>query len=189
MFIASSRNLFVNNLHIFWPSTILLITLDQLKSVRVKFHADWTKSQKGVRKSRFSSFCNFEKKLSRQMEAWPIVKWFSSIQEIWGYRCFWMCNIRCGSYRQKRVGLGYSAPCRRTYVVFSVWGTCRCLDQPSKLYCPPLHGLACSTTFSKRKIQIKIFTYYRVSSRVRVSTAEGMRMQEYTFPRPLGLAP
>ena len=30
----------------------------------------------------------------------------------------------------------------------------RSLDQPSKLHRPPLHGLACSTTFSQRKIKI-----------------------------------
>ena len=42
-----------------------MITLDQvqLKSVHAKFHADRTKSQGGVRKSRFSSFCDFVKKL------------------------------------------------------------------------------------------------------------------------------
>ena len=57
--IASYRNLFVNNLQIFWPSKILLISLDevQLKSVCAKFHVDRTKSQGGVRKSRFFSFC------------------------------------------------------------------------------------------------------------------------------------
>ena len=41
-----------------------MITLDQvqLKSVHAKFHADRTKSQGGVRKSMFSSFCDFAKK-------------------------------------------------------------------------------------------------------------------------------
>ena len=67
-----------------------------------------------------------------------------------------MCDIRCWSYRQKHFGLGYSAPCRRIYVVFCVWGTCRCLDQRSKLHRPPLHGLACSTTFSRRKKNLTI---------------------------------
>ena len=47
--------MFFNNLRIFWPSKILLITLDQvqLKSVHAKFHADRTKSQ-GVWKSSFA---------------------------------------------------------------------------------------------------------------------------------------
>ena len=71
-----------------------------------------------------------------------------------GIQGFWMCDIRCGSYRQKRVGPGYSAPCRRIYVVFCVWDIRRSLDQPSKLHRPPLHGLTCSTTFSRRKIKI-----------------------------------
>ena len=71
-----------------------------------------------------------------------------------GIQGFWMCDIRFGSYRQKRVFLGYSAPCRRIYVVFCVWDIHRSLDQPSKLHRPPLHGLACSTTFSRRKIKI-----------------------------------
>ena len=46
VFIASYRNLFMNNLRIFWPSKIIFITLDriELKSVRGKFHADRTKS-------------------------------------------------------------------------------------------------------------------------------------------------
>ena len=52
-----------------------------------------------------------------------------------------MCDIRCGSYRPKRVDLGYSAPYWRTYVIFCVWGTCRGLNQPSKLHHPPLHDL------------------------------------------------
>ena len=69
-------------------------------------------------------------KHSRRKWAWPIAESFSSIQGIWGYKVVWMCYIRCGSYRQKRVGLGYSVPCRQIYV--------------------------CSTTFSGRKI--KIFT-------------------------------
>ena len=73
-----------------------------------------------------------------------------------GIQGFWMCDIRCGSYRQKRVFLGYSTLCRRIYVVFCVWDIRRSLDQPSKLHCPPLHGLACSTTFRRRKIKIKI---------------------------------
>ena len=54
-----------------------------------------------------------------------------------GIQGFWMCNIRFGSYRPKWI-----------YVVFL------CLDQPSKLHRPPLHGLACSITFSRRKIKI-----------------------------------
>ena len=87
-------------------------------------------------------FCDFAKTLSIGSGQ---AKWFSSFQGIWGG--FWMC-VRCGSYRQKRVGQGYSVLCRRIYVV--------CLDQPSKLHRPPLHELACSTTFSGRKI--KIFT-------------------------------
>ncbi len=54
-------------------SKILLITLDQveLKTVRAKFHADRTKPQGGVRKSRFSSFRDFAKKNSRRKWAWP----------------------------------------------------------------------------------------------------------------------
>ena len=62
---------------------------------------------------------------------------------------------RCGSYRQKHIGHGYSAPCRWIYVVFCVWDICRSLDQPSKLHHLPLHDLACSTTFSWREIKIK----------------------------------
>ena len=75
-----------------------------------------------------------------------------------GIQGFWMCDIWCGSYKQKRIGLGYSAPCRRIYVFFCVWDFCRSLHQPSKLHCPPLHGLVCSTTFSRRKIKTKILT-------------------------------
>ena len=75
-----------------------------------------------------------------------------------GIQGFWMCDIWCGSYRQKCIGQGYSAPCRRTYVVFCVWDIRRSLDQPLTLHRPPLHGLACSTTFSRRKIKIKILT-------------------------------
>ena len=71
-----------------------------------------------------------------------------------GIQCFWMYDIRFESYRQKHVGLGYSAPCRRIYVFFCVLDIRRSLDQPSKLYHPPLHGLACSATFSRRKIKI-----------------------------------
>ena len=69
---ASYRNVFVNNLCIFWPSKIILITLYQvqLKSVCAKFHADRTNSQGGVRKSRFSSFCDFAEKLSKRKWAW-----------------------------------------------------------------------------------------------------------------------
>ena len=92
-----------------------------------------------------------------------IAKWFSSILGIWGYKVFECAKIgkkgqKKKSYRQRHVGLGYSAPCKWIYVVFCVWGTCRCLHQPSKLHHPPLHGLACSTTFSRRKIKIKIWT-------------------------------
>ena len=65
-----------------------------------------------------------------------------------------MCNVRYGSYRQKCVGLGYSAPCRQIYGVFCVWDIRRSLYQPSKLHRPPLYGLPCSTTFSLRKIKI-----------------------------------
>ena len=67
-----------------------------------------------------------------------------------GIQGFWMCDIRFGSYRQKRVFLGYSAPCRQIYVVFCVWDIRRSLDQHSKLHHPPLHSLACS----RRKIKI-----------------------------------
>ena len=67
---------------------------------------------------------------------------------------FWMCSIVFGSYMQKCVFLGCSTPCKRRYVYFCVWDIRRSLDQPSKLHCPPLHGLACSTTFSWRKIKI-----------------------------------
>ena len=58
-------NLFVNTLCIFWPSKILLITLDQveLKSVYV-FQADRPKEAK-------EDFANFWKKLSRRKWAWP----------------------------------------------------------------------------------------------------------------------
>ncbi len=54
-------------------SKILLITLHQvqLKTVRAKFHADWTKPQGGVRKSGFSSFRDFAKKNYRQKWAGP----------------------------------------------------------------------------------------------------------------------
>ncbi len=54
-------------------SKILLITLDQvqLKSVRAKFHTDWTKPQGGVKKSRFSSFRDFAKKNYRRKWVWP----------------------------------------------------------------------------------------------------------------------
>ena len=147
--------MFVNNLRIFWPSKILLITLDQvqLKSVRAKFHADRTKSQGGVWKSRFSSFCNFATGSGRGHR--KVIQLHSGNLTIQG---FWMCDLRCGSYRQKRVFLGYSALCRRIYVVLCVWDIRRSLDQPSRLHRAPLHGLACSTTFSRRKIKIKIFT-------------------------------
>ena len=87
-----------------------------------------------------------------------------------GIQGFWMCDIRCGSYRQKHIGLGYSAPCRWIYVVFCVWDICRSLDQPSKLHHPPLHGLACSTTFSWRKIKVLL-------------------VLGNAFPQPLGLGP
>ena len=72
--------MFVNNLRIFLLNKILLITLDQvqLKSVHATFHTDRTKSQVRVRKSRFFSFCDFAKKLSKQI----------SIQEICGYKVF-----------------------------------------------------------------------------------------------------
>ena len=69
-----------------------------------------------------------------------------------------MCNIRCGSYKQKRFGLGYSALYWRIYAVFCLLDIQRNLDQPSKLHHPPLHVLACSTTFSWRKIKKRIFT-------------------------------
>ena len=88
--------------------------------------------------------------------AWPNRKVIQLHSGNLGIQGFWMCDIRFGSYRQKRVFLGYSAPCRRIYVVFCVWDIRRSLDQPSKLQRPPLHGLACSTTFSRRKIKIKI---------------------------------
>ena len=69
-----------------------------------------------------------------------------------------MYYIRFGSYRQKCVGLGYSAPCRQIHVVCCVRDIRRSLDQPSKLHQPPLPSLTCSTTSSLRKIQIKSFT-------------------------------
>ena len=150
--------MFVNNVWIFWQSKILLITLDQvqLKSVHAKFHADGTKSQGGVQKSRFSSFCKKKTPPKKPKNilcgSWrghcKVIQLHSGNLRIKG---FWMCEIRCGNYRQKRTGLGYSAPCRQIYVVYCVWGTCRCLDQPSKLHHPPLHGLACSTTFTGGK--------------------------------------
>ena len=43
---------------------------------------------------------------------------------------------------------------RWIYVVFYVGDICRSLDQPFKLHHPLLHGLACSITFSQRKIKI-----------------------------------
>ena len=51
-----------------------MITLDQvqLKSVLAKLHADQTKFQGGVRKSRFSSICDFAKKLSNRKREWPL---------------------------------------------------------------------------------------------------------------------
>ena len=88
-----------------------------------------------------------------QLHGIQLCSWNLGIQD------FWMCNIRFGSYRQKRVFLGYSAPCRQIYVVLCVWDICRSLDQPSKLHHPPLHDLACSTIFSWRKIKLKIFTF------------------------------
>ena len=62
--------MFVNNLRIFGQSKIILITLHQvqLKSVCAKFNADQTKSQGG---GRFSSFCDFVKKVSNQKWARP----------------------------------------------------------------------------------------------------------------------
>ena len=57
-FIASYRNLFINNL-----SKIVLITLDQvqLKSVRAKFYADWTKSHVELEKVGFPVFAILQK--------------------------------------------------------------------------------------------------------------------------------
>ena len=153
--------MFVNNLRIFGPSKILSITLDQvqLKSARAKFHADWTKSQEAVRKSRFSSFCDFVKKKKKNFLPEVAMAYGKVIQlhsGNLGIQGFWMYDIQFGSYSQKCVGLGYSSPCRRIYVVFCVRDIRRSLDQPSKLHRPPLYGLACSTTLRWRKI--KIFT-------------------------------
>ena len=44
-----------------WAEFLKNLGQVQLKSVRAKFHADWTKSQRRVLKSRFSSFCDFVK--------------------------------------------------------------------------------------------------------------------------------
>ncbi len=59
-------------------SKILLITLDQveLKTLRAKFHADRTKPQGEVRKSRFSSFRDFAKKHYRRKWAAPALVLF-----------------------------------------------------------------------------------------------------------------
>ena len=96
-------------------------------------------------------------------------------------QAYWMCDLRFGSYRQKCVFLGYSTPCWRIYVVFCAWDIRRSLDQPSKLHGPPLHGLACSTTFSRRKIKIKILT---ITLGFLAPLVLG-----YAFPRPLRLGP
>ena len=116
--------MFVNNLRIFWPSKILLINLDQvqLKSVRAKFHVDRTKSQGGVRKTRFSSFSDFAKKKKlftasgrgqSQSDSTPFGES--------GDTRFLNVDTRFGSYRQKCVFLGYSAPCRWIYLLLYAW--------------------------------------------------------------------
>ena len=71
--------------------SILLITLDQvqLKSVRAKFHADRTKSQEGVQKSRFSSFCDFVKKLYRRKWVLPLQSDSAPFRESGDTRFFW----------------------------------------------------------------------------------------------------
>ena len=141
----------------FWPSKILLITEDQvqLRSVHAKFHADRTKSH-GVQKVGFPVFAILRKNfLGRSGRGHCIVIQLHSGNL--GIQGFWMCNIRCGSYRQKRVGLCNSAPCRRIYVFFCVWDICRSLNQPSKVHRPPLHGLACSTTFSQAVVTESVF--------------------------------
>ena len=75
-----------------------MITLDQvqLKSVRATFHADRTKSQEGVQKSRFSSFCDFTKK---NFQPEPTRKW--------GYKVF-----ECATY-----GLGVIGKNVFSYVI------------------------------------------------------------------------
>ena len=90
-----------------------------MKTVRAKFHADRTKSQGGVRKSRFSSFSDFSKQLSTGSGRGhgKVIQLHSGNLRIQG---FWMYNIRFGSYRQKSVGLGYSAPAGRYMYVFCV---------------------------------------------------------------------
>ncbi len=74
-------------------SKILLITLDQveLKTVRAKFHADRTKPQGGVRKSRFSSFRDFAKKNSRRKWAGPSPRDSAPFRECGDIRLF---NVR-----------------------------------------------------------------------------------------------
>ena len=123
----------------FWPSKILLITSAEECTCQVSRRSDKIPRR------------NCKKYLFQFL--WFCEKTF-----------FWMCDIQCGSYRQKHVGLGYSALCRQIYVVFCVWGTCRCLNQPSKFHCPPWYGIACSTTFSEKNKNKNLYNYNRVLS-------------------------
>ena len=105
---------------------------------------------------------------------------------------FWMCDIRCGSYRPKSVDLAYSAPYMQTYVIFCVCVPCRGLDQPSKLHLPPMHGLACSTRFTYGRIKIENNNNKNFNDYNRVPSTAGAvnRVCLHTrFPAPAGLAP
>ena len=114
--------MFVNNLRIFWPSKILLITLNQvqLKSVCDKFHVDRTKSQGGVWKTRFSSDCNFAKKQNKTKKLSRQNALQSNPAPLSESGDFWLCDVWCGSYRQKRIGRGHSAPLAGVkYIVYN----------------------------------------------------------------------
>ena len=98
----------------------------------------------------------FDRCCEKTLWAWPIAKWFSSIQGIWEYKVF-----ECATYSLGVIGKDMFseviAPLQADICsFFFVWDIHRSLDQPSKLHHPPLHGLACSTTFSWRKMKIKI---------------------------------
>ena len=153
---------------------ILLITLDevQLKTVPAKFHADRMKSQGGVRKSGFSSFRDFVKKIigGNGRGLAHVIQAYAGNPAIWG---FWMCDMRCGSYSPKCVDRGYSAPCWQTYLIFCVWRTCRGLDHPSKLHHPRLHGLGCSTTFTIGRIKIENYNNKNLNKNNTVPSTAG----------------
>ena len=110
-----------------------------------------------------------------------ITKWFSSIHGIWIW-IFECATYSVGVIGKKCVGLGYSVPCRQIYVVFCAWDICKSLDLSSKLHHSPLHGLACSTTFSWRKI----FFFLK---KVKILTITIGFLAPLVLPRPLRLGP